>query len=284
MSKTSQIESILDELVTLPSLPSTLGRIMEMVNDPSVQLGELGKVIARDPSLSLKVLRLVNSAFFGLRDKVTSVERAVVLIGLKPVRNVVLTASVFETLKCGEETLLQHAVACATAGRLLAKHAGAASPFTDPEEAFMYGLLHDAGKIIMQSHLSAAWAKIAPKVSQGKFPAFIIEKKEIGVDHAELGALLAQRWKLQPELVSAIAGHHDLTRCETPAMRQRAAYISVCDWLSYQAGFPALAGAAVPETPGVWEETGFDAGQMAPLVEALAASAESISEMVGIAA
>src|SRR5262245_41004676 len=238
MDKPARIESVLDGLVTLPSLPSTVMRVMQMLDDPDASLQDVGKAIAQDPSLSFKSLRLVNSAFYALRDKVNSVERGVVLLGIKVVRNLVLTASVFQTFKGGEASLLRHAVACGTAGRILSKHAGASPAITDPGEAFMYGLLHDVGKIIMHQNMNAEWTRIAKKASEGKYPSYVIERTEAGIDHAELGARLGTRWKLQEDLVAAIAGHHDLTRCATPQQRRRAAFVGVSDWLCYKAGFP----------------------------------------------
>ncbi len=282
MDKSARIESILDNLVTLPSLPTTVVRIMQMLDDPNASLQDVGKAIAQDPSLSFKSLRLVNSAFYSLRDKVNSVERGVVLLGIKVVRNLILTASVFETFKGGEASLLRHAVACGTAGRILSNRAGAA--ISDPNEAFMYGLLHDVGKIIMQQNLPAEWERISAKVIEGKFPAHVIEHRELGVDHAELGALLGTRWKLQEDLVAAIGGHHDVTRCATPQQRRRAAFVAAGDWMCYQAGFPALNGAAIPDNPGMWEESGLDPDQVAAAVEVLSQSHESIDELIGIAA
>jgi len=282
VDKPSRIESVLDGLVTLPSLPTTVTRIMQMLDDPDASLQDVGKAIAQDPSLSLKALRLVNSAFYALRDKVNSVERGVVLLGIKVVKNLVVTASVFETFKGGEASLLRHAVACGTAGRILSRIPGAA--ITDAGEAFMYGLLHDVGKIILQQNMPKEWARITAKAGEGKFPAHAIERHELGADHAEIGGLLGARWKLQDDLVAAIAGHHDLTRCATPQQRSKAAFVGVCDWMCYQAGFPALAGAAGSENPGMWEESRLDRGQVTVCVEELTKSQATIDDLIALAA
>jgi HD-like signal output (HDOD) protein len=284
MDKSERIESMLDGLITLPSLPSTVVRILGMLDNPDARLQDVGKIIAQDPSLSLKSLRLVNSAFFNLRDKVNSVERGIVLLGVKVVRNIVVTASVFETLKGGETSLLRHAVACGTAGRLLAKHTGANSAITDPGEAFMYGLLHDIGKIVLQQSLPAEWGRVTSAVAQGKLSAHAIETHEIGVDHAELGALLGTRWKLQEDLVAAIGGHHDLSRCATPQQRRRAAFVGLSDWLCHRAGFPALEGAATPDHPAMWQEAALNPDPLAPVIDELANSQAEIDELVNLAA
>ncbi len=282
MDKPSNIETMLDGLVTLPSLPTTVARTMQMLDDPDASLQDIGKAIAQDPSLSFKSLRLVNSAFYALRDKVNSVERGVVLLGIKVVRNLVVTASVFETFKGGEASLLRHAVACGTAGRILSKSAGAA--ITDGNEAFMYGLLHDVGKIIIQQNLPKEWKQIVTHVGDGRFSAHEIEHRVLGTDHAQIGGLLGTKWKLQEDIVGAIAGHHDLSRCATPQQRRRAAFVGVCDWIAYQAGYPAIAGTAVSENPAIWQESNLDPEQMAPAIEELTASQSSIDEFISLAA
>jgi HD-like signal output (HDOD) protein len=284
MHKPEQIEAMLDGLTTLPSLPSTVVRILDMLDNPDTRLQDVGKIVAQDPSLALKSLRLVNSAFFSLRDKVNSVERGIVLLGVKVVRNLVVTASVFETFKGGETSLLRHAVACGTAGRLLAKHAGANAAITDSGEAFMYGLLHDIGKLIMQQGLPEKWPRVASAVAKGKLSAPTIETCEFGVDHAELGARLGARWKLQEDLVAAIGGHHDLSRCATQQQQRRAAFVGISDWLCYRAGFPALEGAATPDHPAMWKEAELNPGPLAPVIDELANSRAEIDELVHLAA
>jgi len=282
MDQPQKIGSMLDGLLTLPSLPTTVVRIMQMLDDPDTSLQEVGKAVAQDPSLALKSLRLVNSAFYSLRDKVNSVERGVVLLGIKVVRNLVLTASVFETFKGGEASLLRHAVACATAGRILSKRPGAA--ITDPGEAFMYGLLHDVGKIIIQQNLPKEWKQIVTDVGDGRAPAHEIERRILGADHAQIGGLLGAKWKLQEDLVAAIAGHHNLALCATPQQRRRAAFVGVCDWLAYQAGFPAIPGAALSDYPAIWEESNLDPEQAAPAIEELVSSQASIEDFISLAA
>ncbi len=279
----AKIESILEDLVSLPSLPSTLVRINAMLDDPNSRLPDIGKAIAQDPSLSLKALRLVNSAFYGLREKANSVERAIILLGIKPTRNLILTASVFETLRCGEQQLIRHSLAAATGARLFAKHLGAKSPFDGAEEAFMYGLLHDVGKIVMRQYLAKEWERVLPAVTNG-IRAHEAEAKEIGIDHAELGAILGQRWKLADDLVMAIKGHHNLARCETDTQRRRAACIAVTDWICYEAGYPAIAGAMAGLDETAWGVIGVTPESVAPLVEQLRESAGTVNELVSLAA
>jgi putative nucleotidyltransferase with HDIG domain len=282
MSPSAQVERILDELVSLPSLPITLGRVLHMLDDPESRLPDIGRVISHDPALSLKAMRLVNSAYYGLRDKATSVERAIIVLGIKSVRNLVLTATVFETLKCGEEQLVRHSLAAATAARILVKRAGPRSPFDDPEEAFMYGLLHDVGKIVMRQYLPDEWARVVPAVTNG-IRAHETERRELGIDHAELGALLAHRWKLPENLIASIGGHHHLARCANDTQRARAAFLALADWMCYETGSPALAGAMCGTPDEMWETAGYQPADLAACLEDLAAAADTIEDMVTLA-
>lgn len=283
MDVNSKVEQILDDLVSLPSLPNTLVRINQMLNDPESRLPDIGKVISQDPSLSIKALRLVNSAFYGLRDKANSVERAIILLGIKATRNLVMTASVFETLRCGEQQLIRHSLAAATGARLLAKHLGPGSPFDDAEEAFMYGLLHDVGKIVMRQYLPKEWERVLPAVTNG-IRAHEAEMKEIGIDHAELGSILAQRWKLADHLGAAILGHHDLTRCTSDTPRRRAACLGITDWMCYEAGYPALEGAMAGLDDAAWAAAGISPESIAPVIEKLRESEATVNELVTLAA
>lgn len=283
MADTSQIDNILDELVTLPSLPSTVARIIEMLDDPDTTLVEVGQAIAADPSLSMKTLRLVNSAFYGLRDQVNSVERAAVLLGLKVVRNLVFTASVFDSLQCGEDKVLRHSVACGTAMRLLVRSGQIQSPFEDPEEAFMYGLLHDIGKIILQEHLPDKWSEVTALMREEQISCYEAEQRVLGADHAELGARLAQRWKLQEPLVAAIGGHHDFSRCPDAGDQGRAALIAVADALCYQAGFEGTENAVVKVPAAAWDLVGLTPESLQAFTGTLEENRQAIDDLVNLA-
>lgn len=283
MGDTSQIDAILDDLVSLPSLPSTVTRIIEMLDDPDATLVEVGQAIGADPSLSMKTLRLVNSAFYGMRDQVTSVERAAVLLGLKVIRNLVFTASVFESLQSGEQLVLRHSVACGTAMRLLVRSGQVKSPFEDPEEAFMYGLLHDIGKIIIQGHLPDESKRISALMSEKRMASSEAEQQVLGTDHAELGARLAQRWKLQEPIIQAIGGHHDLTRCGSEADKGRAALIAVCDALCYLAGYEGSEKGVAKVPAEAWDLVGTTPEKLPEFVEPLGESRAAIDELVDLA-
>ncbi len=150
MGTTTKLDYLLEEVVTLPSLPSTVAQITSLINDPNANLQDIGKAISADTALALKTLRIVNSAFYGVREKVSTVENATVLLGMKVIKNLVFTAAVFDSLQFGEEGLLRHNVACGMAMKhLLASGLVQAEGLENADDGFIFGLLHDVGKIIL---------------------------------------------------------------------------------------------------------------------------------------
>ncbi len=285
MGSSSKLDQLLEEVVTLPSLPSTVAHITQLLNNPDATLQEVGKALAADTSLALKTLRLVNSAYYGVREKVNTVEHAAVLLGMKVIKNLVFTAAVFDSLQFGEEDLLRHNVACGIAMKyLLASGHVQAEGLDNADEGFVFGLLHDVGKIIMH-HCMEEDARAVMEACVGReLTAVEAEHEVIGVDHAEIGARLAQRWKLSEDLIDAIAGHHDLSRCSDPANRKIAAILAVADYVAYRAGMPAHENTQIKIGEEMWQETGLDPEAVAPVIEKLIESTADVDELVNLAA
>lgn len=217
-----KVQALIEDIVTLPSLPGVVTKVTGMIADESASVGEVAAVIAGDPSLSLKVMRLVNSAFYGMRNRVTSVEHAAALLGMKVLKNLVLTASVFTLFKeKGKHRLFnqadfwKHSVNCGLAGRALVKTASKGE-LIDPEEAFLVGLLHDIGKLVFSQYLFDDFDKALTMAEEEGIPLYEAEKRVMGVDHAEMGGALAEKWNLQEGLVSAILMHHDPLATDPP--------------------------------------------------------------------
>ncbi len=284
MSDNAEIDYLLEEVITLPSMSQTVMHLTEMMNDPEVSLADVGKLISSDPSLALKTLRIVNSAFHGLRETVTSVEHAVTLLGIKVVRNLVLTAAVFDQFQNGEEALLRHSVSCGVAMRALGE-SGVATNMTikQPDELFVYGLLHDVGKIIFQEYMPTEYGEVRERCSSGEISSYLAETELIGVDHAALGARLAVKWKLSDALANAIQGHHDFSQCEAAEYRDQAALLCIADYICHSAGLasPDDATPVVPEE--AWELTGITSAGILPVLEKVFSSLGDVDELVELA-
>ncbi len=231
------IEYLLSEVVSLPSLPATVTKMMELMEDENVALAEVGHVISADPAIALRTLRLVNSAYYGVGQKVLSVEHAVAMLGSKVIRNLVCAAAVFDTLSSATECFAKHSVACGVAMRIVKDTVGEACTIELDEEAFVFGLLHDVGKIVFEAFMSKEFNKVMEASRMSEMMWYELEREIIGVDHAEMGARLCENWNLPEELIEAVKGHHDLSVCDGTDSRASAATLHIADYVCCTNGY-----------------------------------------------
>lgn len=272
------LDQLVEDIITLPSLPQNVDYITEIMNSPDPSMAELGKAIATDPAFALKTLRLVNSAYYGLRQQVSSVELAVNLLGLKVIRNLVVTAMVCDTMQ-GAQTLLKHSVACGFAMRAVMAHLGKASPI-DPEEGFSYGLLHDIGKVVFETFLPDETAQAYALAAEKGIALHEAERRVIGADHADLGARLVLRWRLPARLAACIASHHSASAPDDPVVSQLAGLLSVADTVALCCGYPAHPEAKPNLLDREWTASRLGKKDLPPIVEAFVQSVPSLEEMM----
>lgn len=280
--KKFDIDYLLEEVITLPSLPHTLSRLTELINKPDCSLVDVARIISVDPSLAIKTLRLVNSAYYGVGQEVTTIEHAVVLLGLKVIRNLALTATVFDTLKSGADRFLRHSIACGVAMRVLAENGPLAKHVGSADEAFVYGLLHDVGKVILGEGVAEDYAKTPAVMRERHWAWYQAEQECIGADHAQIGSALAQNWKLSPMIANGIAGHHDLRRC-APDMRMIAATLCIADYLCSAAGIASHDDPVfqIPDT--TWACAAIDKQSLPSAIKTFFHSFPLIEELVRVA-
>jgi len=204
---------------------------------------------------------------------------------MKVIKNVVCTASVFDALKVNEEALLKHNVAVGITMKLMVESNKVdSSRFEHADEAFIYGLLHDVGKIIFAQHMPEEMKKVADLCASSPFTWAQAEREVLGADHAEMGSKLAQKWQLSDELISGIAGHHDLSLCEDEGHKQTAALIGIADFLCYEAGIPSHPSSRAELNDEFLVITGFTQDDISDFVTRVQESSEAISELVNMAA
>lgn len=272
------IEYLLEEIITLPSLPATLARIIQLLNDPESSLSDVGKAITQDPAIALKTLRLANSAAYGLREHVTSVEHAVALLGAKVIQNLVLTATVFDTLSHSAGLVFQHSIAAGLAARAVLRVGRIRLPL-QPDEAFVYGLLHDIGKIILEDYMAEDLMQAEEVSRSRRIPAYQVECEVIGADHAEVGGRLAMNWRLPESIASAILAHHDLSRCDNDDSRRYAALLNVADAMCIEAGLPSYEGAVVGDSGESWALLGVESVTIPAIMDDFFASMPEVQEL-----
>lgn len=283
-SNKCDIEFLLEEVVTLPSLPGTVASIMRMVADPKCSLAAVAKAISADPPLAMKTLRLVNTAYYGLRQKVMTIEHAVVLLGTKVIKNLAFTATVFDIMKGGVGEFFHHSVTCGMATRALMEVCTKESSAESSDEAFVFGLLHDIGKVMFQQFMPEEYVKVAEMVRERKIPWYKAEQEVIGIDHARLGARLAEKWKLPDHLIGGIAGHHVLTHCVKPELRQYAAIVAVADHICSLCSIPATAVGPVALDERVWNASGLVSTQIPAVMDSFFEKLSSAEELMQLSA
>ena len=194
---------------TLPSLPLTVVALGEAVQDDRCTVDRILGILSKDPSLSATLLRLANSALYSGGGSVMDLRTAVLRLGFDAVANLGTGAAVIKTLKGGTHLdalkLWQHSVAVGLTAKgvsVLARRHGQA------ETAFLTGLLHDIGKIALDTCFPEAYASVLQKVADGAF--FVEAEREVlGMDHAEAGSLLAAEWSFPQAIIEVIRDHHD---------------------------------------------------------------------------
>jgi len=210
----NRVKQVVSNIRNLPTPPIVFQQIQKVMSDPDVSANHIANILAEDPAMSVKVLKLTNSAFYGLAREIDSVKHAVVIVGLEAIKNLVLSASVMDMFKGDKidqefhDKYWRHSLAAGFCGRILAKKLRARG-VVNPDSAFSGGLLHDIGKIVICSFLPDEYAKIkAARESDQESADYEVEEKVLGYNHAQIGCILAEQWKLPERLTEAITYHH----------------------------------------------------------------------------
>lgn len=210
MSK-RDLNKIVQNIQDLPSLPVVVTKMLEVIEDSRSASKDLADVISKDQAFTTKVLRLVNSAFYGFSTRISTLDRATVILGYNTIKNLVLGLSVVEFMEGTKEgshfnrvEFWEHCLGCAACARLIATKTG----YTLPEEAFVAGLLHDIGKVIFDEHLNDDFNQVLESVKNNSISMTEAEDKILGTTHPIIGEWLAKEWKLPLVLRNAIRYHH----------------------------------------------------------------------------
>jgi HD-like signal output (HDOD) protein len=208
-------QDILDSVEKIPAFPRSVHQVQKLSSDINCNPAELVKVIEHDPVLVLKILKMVNSSYFGLAKKITSVNHAMLYIGLNTVKNLALSIATIGTMPNKNEAgfamdvFLIHSLSTAVVSRMLARQSGV--PENDLSDYFLSGLLHDFGKILLARYLPKEYKETLKIAKEETVPLFEVEKEVFGVNHATIGSLLVGKWQLPENLNEVLKHHHDNT-------------------------------------------------------------------------
>ncbi len=219
----------------IPTLPVIYQQLFTMMQDPNVAIPRLSELISQDQALSAKVLHLVNSAFYGHKKRITTINRALVILGFRAIRNAALAISVFDYFKgeegselCDLHRFWEHSIAVGSVSKVLATH-------TAPmmiEEAFVVGLLHDVGKVIMKKYFPADFDELVLHLHEKGGHWLGVENELFGINHAQIGKAIFRSWNFPPSIVEAVRFHH--MSCSNSSFPQLAALVNIADWLTHK--------------------------------------------------
>lgn len=203
----------IQDITTIPTLPTVIEQLTLLLQNPKTSAEEVGRAITTDQALASKVLKLVNSAFYGFPGRISTITHAIVILGFSTVKNVVLTASIFDAFKNkGDgvggfdlEDFWNHSIACGAASLSVAKQVGSG----EKEECFIAGLIHDLGKLIMCQYLPGEFSQALEHCV--KHDQLLYESERVLFDstHDQVGGFLAERWNLPQNLQNAVKYHHN---------------------------------------------------------------------------
>ena len=204
------MQRLLEASPRMGTLPMVFHRLVEMINNPGVTVNDLSKVIAMDPALSARLLRLVNSPFYGMAFKVDTISRAVVMVGTRQLVMLAMGATLVTAFRGVPVSLVNmrsfwsHSISCGAAARQLARHAGQA----EPESFFVAGLLHDIARLLIYTQLPNHSLYMLTEAKRQEDSLHALEARTLGFTHEELGALLLRSWNCPEDLVRRVEKHH----------------------------------------------------------------------------
>jgi putative nucleotidyltransferase with HDIG domain len=198
----------------MPSLPTSVTKVLEICNNPQTSPADLNHVISLDPVLVGRVLKLINSAYYGLGQQVTNLARAIIMLGMNTVKNLALSSAVLGSLSSKKsspgldmEGFWRHSLCVGVSAKLLARKRGIDAKQT--EEYFTAGLLHDIGKIPLNAVLSKEYMLTVSTADREKKSLSLAEENALGLNHCQAGALITTAWKLEGAVGDAIIHHHN---------------------------------------------------------------------------
>ncbi|MGZ8161593.1 MAG: HDOD domain-containing protein [Methylobacter sp.] len=197
----------------MPAFPKSVQKVVQLTSDINTPAKEIVRVIEYDPVMTVKILKAINSAFYGLPHKITSVQRAVVHMGLNTIKNLALSVAAMGMLNTRNKAnfnidqFLLHSLSTASISRMLAERLGLSS--SECSDCFVAGLLHDFGKAVFAEFMPTEFKLALEKSKALQLPLHETELEFIGLTHSQAGKILAEKWELSDLMIDAIAHHHD---------------------------------------------------------------------------
>ncbi len=274
-------DQVLARLRQLPSLPSAVSGVLASFANEDMDVEVIAAQISRDQGLTARVLRVANSSFYGLQTRVGTINEAVVVLGFRAVRSMVLAVGMngaFRVDQCAgfdAGGYLRHGVGVALASRRLARGFG-----QHADLAFTGGLLHDIGMLVLASAFPKQYGEVLAQRRRDDRFLIEVEREILGIDHAEVGGMLAQTWHFPVSLFEAVAHHHDPAAAPAGSL---ANVVHVADATAHALGLSRAADEMVmPVAEGAWASFGGDAGAYGEALAKIEAEFEDVCQALAV--
>lgn len=251
----------------LASLPEVVMRTIDLINDPKTSAAEIGQVLGEDPALTARLLKIVNSPFYGFPSRIDTVSRAITVIGTLELLDLILATSVIKAFRgiptdlVDMDSFWEHSLYTGVVARILAGRMRA----PNTERYFIAGLLHDIGALALYKQIPDTCAVALRRAREEIAPLHVIEQELLGFDHGEIGGELMRVWHLPETLVEAIRFHHTPQQAEQHPLE--AALVHLADVIACAVHDPATEyGRVPPMEPSAWELTGLHVGIMESVI------------------
>jgi putative nucleotidyltransferase with HDIG domain len=205
----------LDNIPDLPTLPNIVLKVNNLLKDQNSSIKELGKTIETDQAMVTKILRLVNSTFYGFRSKIRNIPHAIIILGFNNVRNALVSVSIIKSFseKKGFEgfemkDFWRHSIAVAVISKYLSEE----TKLDAPDDCFVAGLLHDVGKVVLSQYFTELFGLVWKSIQEDGLSFYEAEKELLPANHVQIGAYLAKKWKFPASLIESMTYHHDIRK------------------------------------------------------------------------
>lgn len=253
----ARVARIAQGILDLPTLPTVVAKIVQLVDNPRTSAATLAQLISSDPALTARMLKMANSAYYGFPRRIGTINLAIVVLGFNTVRDLAISASLAERINIDHDgsdpmaDFWDHSVATAVAARMLQRQ----TQNRQVGEAFVAGLLHDIGRLVVARYLPEEFHRVQDALAQSQEPLWSVELEVLGMGHPEVGSTLCKHWNLPEPICESIHYHHNPLGLEDN--RTLACILHVAEYMAHRSGRnPHIEGRLRPVEAGVAEALG----------------------------
>jgi len=211
------IREELENIQEVPTLPQVAFQLIALISDPHSSMTDISHIIEEDPPLVAKILKIVNSGFYNIRNRITNIQQGLVLLGLEEIKNLVFALSVYSTFYHIQQNqyfnfsrFWKHSASTAKMAIVLSKYLN----FNFKQADFIGGLLHDFGRLVLQLYFRDVYENVFRHSEENLLPLYKAESELLGFTHAQAGYWLAEKWNLPPEIGDVLKNHHNVSEAD----------------------------------------------------------------------